>query len=265
MIRSSVFSLVFFGVIMAAAPVGAGTMYVTNDSNNFFYRIDVTTGVTTLVGPSGILLGFTGLAFDTSTETMYVSNAYDPPVLGLGIADLATGAVTVIGSHVNSNNVHGLAYDSVHDVLYGADTMPCGGLSIVNRSTGESTCIGPFVVTSAIYGLAFDENSDTLFGVDGDSLYTIDRATGAATAVGAHFMLGPSDLIGLEFDLESGILYGARADRLYSLDPTTGASTLIANGIGNPNPSGLASVPSNPVFSDGFETGDLRHWSHQAP
>jgi hypothetical protein len=189
-----------------------------------------------------------------------VSDAYDLPVMGLGIVDLATGAVTMVGSHVNTVNLHALAYDSVHDVLYGADTMPCGGLSIVDRGTGESTCVGPFVATPAIYGLAYDPASDTLYGVDGISLYTIDRSTGAATLVGPHGMAGPSDVMGLELDWETPVLYAARASQLYTLDPATGAATPVGIDMGNPNPGGLASVPVLLIFADGFENGTTSLW-----
>jgi DNA-binding beta-propeller fold protein YncE len=253
------------GIAEAASFAGAGTLYATNDSNDFIYRVNPTTGMGTLVGPSGVGLSFCGMAYDTSTGTLYVSDAYDPPVNGLGIIDTTTGAVSLVGGHVNSNNIHGLAYDSLNDVLYGADTMPCGGLAVVDRGTGVSTCIGVFGATAAIYGLAYDPVTDTLFGVDIDSLFTIDRSTGAATLVGAHLMPGPSAVIGLEFDAETGMLYGAKNDRFFTIDPTTGAGTLIADGIGNPNPGGLASVPVQPVFSDGFETGDTGGWNLAAP
>lgn len=257
--------VLILGIAGAESDAGAGTLYATNDSNDFIYRVNVTTGMGTLVGPSGLGLNFCGMAYDTSTGTLYVSDAYDPPVNGLGIVDTATGAVTLVGGHVNSNNIHGLAYDSLNDVLYGADTMPCGGLAVVDRGTGVSTCIGVFGATAAIYGLAYDPGTDTLYGIDLDSLYTINRLTGAATLVGAHLMAGPSAVIGLDFDAETGVLYGAQSDRFYTIDPVTGASTLIADGIGNPNPGGLASVPVQPVFSDGFETGDTGRWTFVEP
>jgi len=265
MIQPRILLVVVTLPIMAAASVGAGTMYATNDSNDSFYRLDLTTGTGILIGPSGVVLSFTGLAFDTSTGTMYVSDAYDHPINGLGIVDLSTGVVNMVGSHVNSNNIHGLAYDSVNDVLYGSDTMPCGGLAVVDRSTGESACIGPYVVTTGISGLAFDPATDTLYGIDEDSLYVIDRASGAATLIGAHGMAVFVNVIGLELDSDTGTLYGATQDRLYTIDSATGVATLLADGISNPNPSGLASVPSRPIFSDGFESGDTTRWSAITP
>jgi hypothetical protein len=111
MLQSRVFLLAVLGVLMAVAPAGAGTMYTTNDASDFLFRVDVTTGNATAIGQAGVDLSFTGLAYDTSTGTLYVSDAYDHPVRGLGIVDPATGAVAMVGSHVNSINIHGLADD----------------------------------------------------------------------------------------------------------------------------------------------------------
>lgn len=248
-------------VAVTSSAATAGTLYATNDSNDYLYRVDPVTGSSTAVGPTGIDLMFTGLAYDSANGIMYVSDAYDFPVMGLGMVDLDTGAVTMVGSHVSTVNLHALAYDSAHGVLYGADTMPCGGLSIVDRGTGESTCVGPFLATPAIYGLAYDPTSDTLYGVDGTALYTIDRFTGAAALVGLHGMAGSSEIMGLEFDWETEVLYAVRENQLYTLDPASGEANPVGIGMaGNPNPGGLASVPVLLIFADGFEGGTTSMW-----
>ena len=242
--------------------------YAVADDTDSFYSVDLQTGVASLIGPCNYDLSLTGLAWDSLSHTMYVSDVrLSDGFFGLGSVDINTGAVTEIGRHVNSSNIHALAFDSINDILYGSDTQ-CSGLATVDRTTGESNCIGPWGASSDIIGLAFNSGTGTLYGVDPINLYTIDSTTGAATVVGPHGAGLDGDVIGLEYDAWSRTLYGAGvADGiLYTIDMGSGAATPVGStGLGWV--SGLASTgnprPAEPcgLFCGGFESGDTTLWS----
>ena len=130
-----VLSLIFSPGAFAALSAQRG-LYAVDDSTDSFYKIDPVSGVTTLIGPCNEDLSFSGLAYDTSTGTMYVSDVtLGSSNWGLGTIGLATGEITIIGDHVITNAITGLAYDSLNDVLYGSDSNNFG-LASINRTTG---------------------------------------------------------------------------------------------------------------------------------
>ncbi len=243
----------------------AAIMYASDDNADEIYIIDLATGQGTLVGSSLEDMSFTGLAYDSSTGTMYVSDVTDPlcemlaagprdanaaagapegSCWGLGTVDLTTGEVVFIGSHVVTDDIQGLAYDSTDDVLYGSDTDN-GTLDEIDRATGEATIVGSFGIQESIRALAFDRATGTLFGVDYTSLYRIDRTTGAATLVGSLGIGAPEiHARGLEVDPDTGVLYLGVVDNssFYRVDKATGAATLI--GVSNVEIFGLAAVPT---------------------
>lgn len=112
-------------------------------------------------------------------------------------------------------------------------------LEKIDTTTLVRTVVGSTGVANGDFGgMAYDPSSDTLYWIPGrgnNSLYTLNRNTGAATLVGAH---GINDLFGLEFDTSTGTLYGSQfsgGSSLYRLSTGTGAATLIGNmgrGIG---------------------------------
>ena len=240
----SVLVLVFlFGFIAFAQSVYAGTMYATDDITDNLYTINTTTGAATLVGPTGQDLSLSGLAYDTANSTMYVSDVSLPTDgYGLGSVNLATGAVAIIGSHVISNDIMGLAF--IGNTLYGSDADN-DSLDTINLATGAATIVGPFVNqdSNGMKCLAYDSETNTLYGMGNTNVYTIDPMTGTATLVGP---LGVTfgNYVGCEVDSSTGILYAGDdpAGNLYSVNKTTGTATLVGpTGI---QISGLAYVPS---------------------
>jgi hypothetical protein len=259
-------ALIALIALSSAAAGHAAIMYATDDNTDEIYTIDLATGQGTLVGSGMEDLSLSGLAYDTSTGTMYVSDVHDltcnptagildqanagaeapeGSCFGLGTVDLATGAVTFIGSHAISSNIQGLAYDSTNDVLYGADPTS-ESLDVIDRSTGAATIVGPWgVVGLSLRALAYDAASTTIFGVSSTDLYRLNTATGAATLVGALGIGAPeTEARGLEIDPDTGVLYlGVVGDSsFYSVDKATGAATLI--GVSNVEIFGLAALPT---------------------
>ena len=242
------------------------TMFAIDEVTDSLYGINPANGQTILIGPAGEDFSLSGLAWDSWSKTMYVSDVTLPGTAwGLGRINIYTGHVTIIGSHVTSMNIHGLAFDSNNNVLYGADHQN-NCLTTINRDTGESSaCIGLWIATNEIRGLGYNNHTDTLFGVDSTNLFTLDRATGEATLVGPHGINITSFPLGLEYDSATGVLYAAGMGDplLYALNSATGAGSPVgAHGLGALG--GLASftAPGEPcgIFCDGFETGDTSAW-----
>lgn len=269
--RRSRFSIVFASAILLSPGLMAqSTLYMTADGDDAIYTVDTATGEATLLGPALEGLSFSGLAWDVHRRILYVSDVINPAAgavpppdggqnpstgvpegglsgFGLGTVDLETGAVTFIGDHLSSANIHGMANDSTNDVLYGADAQ-ARGLSVIDRDTGASTFIGTWgVTTDEIRGLAYDAASDTLYGIDWNpgALFTIDRTTGAATLVGSLGVLTGA-WEGFDVEPESGLFYFVDnvSLSLATIDPSSGMATTVGSlGIGpGSQPSGLAFV-----------------------
>jgi len=240
-------------------------MYAIDEGTDSLYSIDTSTGASSLIGPAGEDFSFSGLAWDSWSQIMYVSDVtMNGPDWGLGRIDIQTGATTVIGSHVTTSNIWGLAFDCIDNALYGAD----GGnqcLATINRGTGEASCVGSYGTGEPIGGLAFDNSADVLYGIGDTSLFTIDKILGTATAIGPHGITMFGIAPGLEFDSATGTLYASTGSdtMLYILDPMTGvASPIGAHGLDNLG--GLASTTApgdiDSIFHDGFESGNTSAW-----
>lgn len=274
-------------LLLGSGAAFSGTLYAVADDSDELFRIDVDSQVVTLVGSTLVDISYSGLAWDGAHGMLWVSDAWtETPAYGLGMVNEVTGEVLTIGDHglfgeeppfEDIINVMGLAWDPTWDAptmtpggrLWGAD-FDRGGLSYLIRSIaedwtpplpaqpdiewpyiGNAIFVGPWGATDNIRGLAYHTASDTLYGMDDFNLYTIDRNTGAATAVGAHGLTTGPAYIGLEYDSDSHVMYAAGGgnDLLYTVDLLTGAATpLFATGV--TNLSGLAYVPDaiGPLF-----------------
>jgi len=252
-----------------------------DEAGDNIHQMNPQTGAATLIGPALQNLSFSGLAYDSLNQVLYVSdvfNAASGEDFGLGTVDLATGNVTYVGDHATTLNVHGLAYDSANDVLYGADTENGAQLVTVDRATGLATGVGPFGSTDSIRGLAYDPVHDVLYGIDRFNLYTIDRGTGAATPVGAHLALSNGRGMGLEYDPATDTLYatfsqgddeegpagvelsnragvqprggaGTETTDFYTIDTASGVATLVGP-TGVQRLDGLAGIPTTTTWVD---------------
>jgi hypothetical protein len=155
----------------------------------------------------------------------------------------ATGAVvTTVGALRNAAGtafygLTGMAYDPVGDVLYGstsnASATAPGSLVRIDRSTGIVTEVGSFSILSTMADISFQPGTGVLFGWQAGSthsLFTINTATGAATAVGAPIGSGLFGGGGLAFRPD-GTLYsapeGGQAHTLRTVNPSTGVHTIV--------------------------------------
>jgi hypothetical protein len=258
--------------LLAAAPLAGAspvftTLYAIAEDPNELNTLATATAVPALVGNLGVDASNSDLAFDTSTNTLYMSDAAIGNFAQVGLAkiDLDTGLATFIGDHGTSINIAGLAYVKVNDTLYGSD-MDTNQLVVVDRATGATTAVGPFGIVG-MRDLAYNPSTDTLYGIDGFSLFTIDRHIGTARFIGRLGSFTFSNLMdSLAFDPASGQLYGGdwggtfgpgRNAMLYVISPITGAATAIGR-TGLHLLGGLEFGPARRrIFVDGFESGSL--------
>ncbi len=131
-----------------------------------------------------------GMAYDATTGNLYATTATWDPVFpdGLIIINPATAAATQVGTgagqlvNVPAVNAAGQLYGWTEN---GDDPV------LWNKAAGTVTVVGSSGIASRLEGLDFDATG-TLYLVqdynwngDGQSVYTINTTTGAATAVGA--------------------------------------------------------------------------------
>ena len=116
----------------------------------------------------------------------------------------------------------------------------------IDTDTLAITEIGSIGVAFNFGGLAYDPGEDILYGIGGrpnESLFTLDRDTGAATTIGVH---GIDDLFGLAFDSQNNVLYGTQlsgGSGIYTLNTSNGSAAYI--GLMDHQIGGLAYNSSN--------------------
>ncbi len=175
-------------------------------SNANIWTIDHITGTMTLVGASGSAEGLNGLAYDSSTGTMYACSGTN-----LYSIDMITAAATLVGSMSSSGLMIGIACDNAGN-MYGVD-LGDDSLYSIDTTTGAATLIGSLgggIDLNYAQDCAYDKDNDILYlaaltihaGNQG-TLYTIDTTTGIATSVG---MIGTelTELVGFAIPYASG-------------------------------------------------------------
>lgn len=219
--------------VAALSSVGSAQFLVTIDSSRAISTIDPATGAKTVFATATSNASTTaGLAYDSSTRTMYLTSTGNDSLYTL---DLATGTATLIGAYGNSSLVmHGLELDTSTGRLYGVSSHD-NGLYAIDRNTGAATLIGTSGLTS-FTNLGYDSIANVMYATNSgtDSFYRMDLATGAVTLIGP--LTGPTNPNGLAFDSDTATMYlvDNSTDSLYTIDQTTGAATLVGtNGSGN--------------------------------
>lgn len=127
----------------------------------------------------------------------------------------------------------------VIDMTYDYTTSTMYGLGLVNGVLGLCTidvatgfCDGVGTIDKSFYTIACDA-AGHLYGIASDGvLYTIDKSTGAATAVGPTGVTDVMYLQSMTFDRKSGRLFWAQTGQevsgsLYEVNPQTGAAQLL--------------------------------------
>lgn len=223
----------------------AGTLYGVASGSDALFAINTTTGLATSIGPLGVNIGGSALAFDPNTGTLYLTDASTDTLYSVNTSN---GTATAIGA-TGFNAIGGLGFDPNTNTLYGSDNTG-NQLLTLNTSTGAAVAVGPFGISAGGSGLAFNPNTNTLYlGIGGGTLYDINTSTGAASAVGPF---GLNGLFGLAYDPLTDSTYGASNPRLYTVNASTGAATLVGPFVNTSSMNSLAfayEIPEPTTFA----------------
>ncbi len=120
-----------------------GTMITSGGGASQLRTLDPATGISTIIGPTGINSPISGLAYDETTATMYgLTGGAAGASSNLVTVNLSTGAATVVGS-VGFNG--GSLEFGPDGNLYAGSTARSGNtgdLYRINKATGASTLVG---------------------------------------------------------------------------------------------------------------------------
>jgi hypothetical protein len=136
------------GLMPGIAFVG-GTLYgayaAANASPSLLVTIDRTTGVLTTIGPMGVSVPISGLAYDKATATMYAVTAGSHAIAALMRVDLATGAATFVAQIGTQDKVGALQIGPDGNLYAGVAVdalVNAGWLLRVDKVTGVPTLVG---------------------------------------------------------------------------------------------------------------------------
>lgn len=279
-----VFSLLFLPVGVSYAQVLYGAAYQGPDGPSTLYRIDISTGAATPVGP----IGFercAGMAFDMVNQTLYATceRILDSDVPVLVNINPNTGTGTEVGP-INSCAVwQDMSFRSSDNILF-ADGFNGGcafDIVTINTSTGQGTSVAPITGNSGECcgnSLAFSQ-IDTLYYLGSDppiaNLYTVNDITGIANLItGINFpaLLGDTPRINaMDFNPNTGVLYvsiviggpnneGPRQNFLGIVNINSGNLTVIGETV-----EGLDAIafgPGQPVIASPIPT--ISEWGLMA-
>lgn len=167
-----------------------GDLYGISFANLF--KISQSTGAATLIGGLGTVSGFSNALVFGADGTLYMAGDR------LYSINTSTGASTAIGS--------GIGYQSGGDLAFigGNLFMATQGNELVNVNitTGVGSLVGTLGV-AGMFGLASPDNV-TLYGVAGQSVYSVNAGTGAATFQSSFNPTVAGVAGGLAFRTEAG-------------------------------------------------------------
>jgi len=169
-----------------------GLWYAIDDDTKNLGTIDTSTGAFTVIGNTGIASGdvTTGMAYDPSSDTMYLTNAVGAAIIHLYTVNLATAAVTDLGSLTPLIIAIGCSMDGT---IYATSISPDSSY-IIDPSGPTATEIGPLGIDlNYAQGAAFDKDNGKFYAstyVASAQLYEINLASGAATPLIGSFPSG---------------------------------------------------------------------------
>jgi hypothetical protein len=210
-------------LVASSLAARAEILYTVEENTDTLCTIDTSTGVLTPIGPLGVNYDFGDLAFDPTTNTMYMTDGWGQGIgqtSSLYKVNLTTGAATLVGP-MNALSIFGLTYDPTTNKLYGAvSTISPFGFYEINKLTGQATMIGD--PGHGIDGLTFVGSTGDIAGLYAGpgSIHSINRASGASTLLTA----------GGGFVNNCGIAWTPSTNTIYAID---WSGVLYAFDVGN--------------------------------
>lgn len=219
----------FVGMLALGNPAVAQTAYAMDSDNDNLYRVDLATGIATLIGSVGYN-DVEALAFHPTTGVLY---GVDDSTDSLVTCDTTTAACTLVGSLGVDVFNPGMDFSST-GTLYLVSQDDPGNLYTVNISTGVVTLIGSLGGTANGNSLALGpatagcpSGAFMLDGINTPDIYCLNLTTGAATLVGSTGV-SMEGQPAMAFDA-SGTLWLVEEEdtngRIFKVDTNTGAAT----------------------------------------
>jgi hypothetical protein len=242
-------------LVLATGSSAQTAFGVDSDGGDDLYRLELSTGVGTLVGATGFN-DIEGFAFAPGSGVLY---GVDDSTDALVTCDTGTGACTLVGSLGLTVADPGLGFAGDGTLYMVDEGDPSGELYTIDTTTGAATLVGPLGGSIEGQSIAFGPTTagcaSGAFGlnpnVDPPELFCVDLATGSATLIGSFGAgVGPGDFQAMDFD-QSGILWAVDETDLQvvTVDPGTGIATDAGYGL-----SGFlsGSGPDSLAVQDGF-------------
>ena len=260
-------------------------MYMTGGATSALYTLNSTTGIAARVGHAS--------AFGAG-ESVPVAMAWHDGRLymtgstadALYTLDTATGEAALVATETQITGSGGpartLSGVASHEGELYVTTTGTGRLYRIDLDTLTGTQIGiddftgddPSFSEDSPRGIASHGSPAKLYmiGAGNDRLYTLDTATGAATAIGgaAGFDLTDASPRGLASHGNSLYMIENTGNRLYTLNTATGAATSVGDatdfGVGESSAYGIATGYTRPAdFSIGAATGAIAYTGAVTP
>jgi DNA-binding beta-propeller fold protein YncE len=216
------------------------TLFATGQAGAVLLAIDVESGTTTVIGPTG-RPGSLALAITQDGTAAYTVANFRSPMAQLAKIDLSSGAATLVGNPLGGNlQVMGLTF-APDGVLYAAgDFDPISptfnSLYTIDLNTGAATRVGSLGgSTTADFVMSFAWDSDGhMFGASMTSLYRIHRHRTRNLATKLADFVGSSAVMGIAV-AQDGSFYAAdfigppKLSTIYSVNIETGFLTKLFN------------------------------------
>ena len=228
------------GLLLAAGSAAPNTVIALSSGNpGTLYSLDPATGAASLFRTLNTFSS--SVDIDFLNGKLYTTDVWSGSAYSFGTLDLSTGAFTPLNNQMgnswmglaavpkenrlyavsyDSNNLisltpggtatvvgYGLpyladlAYDAVHDILYGVSNST---LYTINRSAGTAAALASLGVAGGSFslGLAYDGSAGVLYLNNGNTgrLYRLDPATGTATLLGDNGVAAVLDGLAVEPD-----------------------------------------------------------------
>ncbi len=172
-------------------PVSKDNIYtITEADYPKLYKVNLTTGNLTVIGPLNGPYHGQGLAYDRTTGIMYATGIDEANFSNIYTVDTLTGAATLVGS-TNLHGIVGIAIDGTGQ-MYGYDVYTSNAFRI-DKYTGNATLIGSIGFNAGYaQDMAWDPISDNIYlaavnVTSGSPVYEIrimDRTTGNTALIG---------------------------------------------------------------------------------
>lgn len=221
-------------------PVQAEVTYAVTgtQSGGSLLKINNTTGVAELIGPSGFSQ-LNGISIRPSTNQIYAVVTSSPSTLLYRVNAAQGDAYSV--APIPAPNIRSIAFD-INDDLYCSSID--GKLYRYYFSTGDTDFVGNTGISS-LFGISVNPVNRTLWGISAaGGVYKIDKQNGASQLIGNT---GNSPNTDIAFS-KSGRLFGisgisVNINKLLQIDTLSGTSTVIGTGTGFAGINGIAISP----------------------